>query len=96
MRKEGRGRREKRLDDDNIPPYKLSCSSLNMSMTSHSKTLFPTRPQLIPGISLSVCICLNWRVRMMAALLFWGAAEPAPPDGEVMMGKWVVLSRVVS
>lgn len=56
------------------PPYKLSCSSLNMSITSHSKTLFPTSPQLIPGMSLSVCICLN-------CLPSSRAAEDTPPDG---------------
>ena len=32
-------------------------------MTSHSKTLFPMRPQLIPGISLSLCISLSWRLK---------------------------------
>jgi len=30
-------------------------------MTSHSKMLFPTSPQLMPGMSLSLCICLSWR-----------------------------------
>ena len=50
------------------PPYKLSWSSLNMSMTSHSNTLLPTSPQLMPGISLSVCIALNCFANRSAAL----------------------------
>ncbi len=40
-------------------------------MTSHSKMLLPTRPQLMPGMSLSVCICLSWRLKSPEA------AEPA-------------------
>ena len=32
-------------------------------MTSHSSTLLSTSPQLIPGMSLSLCICFNWRPR---------------------------------
>lgn len=36
-------------------------------MTSHSRTLLSTRPQLIPGISLSDCICLSCRPRRLAA-----------------------------
>ena len=32
-------------------------------MTSHSKTLFPTRPQLIPGVSLSLCMIFSWRLK---------------------------------
>lgn len=82
--REGRGRDVV----NNVPPYKLSCSSLNMSMTSHSKTLLPTNPQLIPGMSLSVCICLNWRVRMMEAL------DCDPPAGEAMLSDVLVLSRL--
>lgn len=50
------------------PPYRLSWSSLSMSMTSHSKILLSTRPQLIPGMSLSVCICLNCLPSRRAAL----------------------------
>ena len=39
-----------------------------MSITSHSKMLESlNRPTEMPGMSLSVCICLNWRVRMAAA-----------------------------
>lgn len=59
------------------PPYKLSWSSLNMSMTSHSNGLSPTSPQLMPGMSLSVCICLNCFARRMAALEF--------PPGELVL-----------
>lgn len=66
--------------DAGLPPYKLSCSSLNMSMTSHSYKLLFTRPQLIPGMSLSVCICLYWRLRMMEELL-----RCSPPAGEAMI-----------
>lgn len=36
-------------------------------MTSHSKTLLSTNPQLMPGISLSFCICLNCFPRINAA-----------------------------
>lgn len=32
-------------------------------MTSHSKTLLSMRPQLMPGMSLSLCISLSWRLR---------------------------------
>lgn len=39
-----------------------------MSITSHSNTLLPTKPQLIPGMSLSVCIALNCFARSSAAL----------------------------
>ena len=39
-----------------------------MSMTSHSNTLLPTSPQLIPGMSLSVCIALNCFASRSAAL----------------------------
>ena len=39
-----------------------------MSMTSHSNTLLPTSPQLIPGMSLSVCIALNCFANRSAAL----------------------------
>lgn len=43
------------------PPYSLT-SSDSMIITSHSKTLLSTSPQLIPGIlSLSDCICCNCR-----------------------------------
>jgi hypothetical protein len=38
-----------------------------MSITSHSKTLLSTRPQLIPGMSLSDCICCSWRDSMRPA-----------------------------
>lgn len=41
-----------------------------MSMTSHSMILLSTRPQLIPGISLSPCICLSWRLSSPAAAVF--------------------------
>ena len=50
------------------PPYKLSCSSSSMSMISHSKILLSASPQLMPGMSLSVCICLNCLPRRIAAL----------------------------
>ena len=44
-------------------------------MTSHSKMLLSARPQLIPGMSLSVCICLSWRVSSppaaVVAMLGW-------------------------
>lgn len=43
------------------PPYRPPLSSGSMSMTSQSNTLLLTRPQLMPGMSLSDCICLNWR-----------------------------------
>lgn len=51
-----------------------------MSMTSHSNTELPTSPQLIPGMSLSVCICLNWRPRRSAALEFENAGELAEEE----------------
>jgi hypothetical protein len=35
--------------------------------TSHSKTLLSTKPQLIPGMSLSDCICCSWRDSMRPA-----------------------------
>lgn len=38
-----------------------------MSMTSHSNTLLSTRPQLIPGMSLSFCICFSCRDNRPAA-----------------------------
>lgn len=42
-----------------IPPYHFT-SSLIISMTSHSKMLLSlTRPHDMPGMSLSVCICLS-------------------------------------
>ena len=34
-----------------------------MIITSHSNTLSDMRPQLIPGMSLSLCMILSWRVR---------------------------------
>ena len=48
-------------------------------MTSHSKILFPTRPQLMPGMSLSLCMSLSWRLKspeaaelaMMGVLYGW-------------------------
>lgn len=36
-------------------------------MTSHSKTLLSIRPTLMPGISLSVCMCFSWRPSRPAA-----------------------------
>jgi hypothetical protein len=36
-------------------------------MTSHSKTLSSTSPQLIPGRSFACCICLSWRASSAAA-----------------------------
>jgi len=36
-------------------------------MTSHSNTLLSINPQLIPGMSLSFCICLNCFPRIKAA-----------------------------
>lgn len=54
-----------------------------MSITSHSNTLLPTKPQLIPGMSLSVCIALNCFARRSAALDEL-ADEPAF-RGEAMM-----------
>ncbi len=49
-------------------------------MTSHSKTLFPMRPQLMPGMSLSLCMSLSWRLKspeaaelaMMISFRRWG------------------------
>lgn len=49
------------------PPYNFTSSEI-INITSHSKTLLSTSPQLIPGIlSLSDCICWNWRVSMRPA-----------------------------
>lgn len=53
-------------ETQHIPPYSLTSSEI-MSITSHSKTLLSTRPQLIPGISLSDCICWSWRDSMRPA-----------------------------
>lgn len=47
-------------------------------MTSHSKTELPTRPQEIPGMSLSVCICLNCLPSRRAAL-------EVPPGEDVLL-----------
>lgn len=54
-----------------------------MSITSHSKTLLSTSPQLMPGMSLSVCMCLNCR-----------PSSPAAADvGVAMVGKvWAGVS----
>lgn len=49
-------------------------------MISHSKTLLLTSPQLMPGMSLSVCMCLNCLLRRMAA-------EEAPP-GDPAVGRY--------
>jgi len=38
-----------------------------MSMTSHSKTLSPTRPQEMPGRSFACCISFSCRARRTAA-----------------------------
>src|SRR5271163_3775373 len=51
-----------------------------MSMTSHSKMLSAT-PQLIPGISLSDCICLSCRASR-------------PPAAEVAMMERADIKRV--
>lgn len=51
---------------EHIPPYNLTSSEI-ISITSHSKTLLSTKPQLIPGISLSDCICCSWRASMRPA-----------------------------
>lgn len=56
-------------------------------MISQSKTLSFSSPQLIPGISLSVCICLNCRPSRIAAL-DWVAGEAVAvllAGGEAMM-----------
>jgi hypothetical protein len=57
-----------------------------MSMTSHSNTLFPTRPQLMPGMSLSVWICLNCFASRRAALDWLLAAEEPVLRGDAMFG----------
>lgn len=69
------------------PPYKLSCSSSSMSIISHSNTLLPTNPQLMPGISLSVCICLNCLLRSMAALDCPPGVLLLRPGGDAMMAR---------
>ena len=55
-------------------------------MTSHSMTLLSTRPQLIPGMSLSDCICLSCRPRRPAAAVLAMVEEG---------GRWriVVISK---
>lgn len=57
-----------------------------MSITSHSNTLLPTSPQLIPGMSLSVCIALNCFASRSAAL------DEAAAEFEAISSK--VLPRV--
>ena len=49
-------------------------------MTSHSNMLSLTSPQLIPGMSLSLCICFNCRLKSPEA------AEP-PMEGSVKSEK---------
>jgi hypothetical protein len=55
-----------------------------MIMTSQLNTLSPSRPQLIPGISLSVCICLNCRPSKMAAL-DWAGDAVLLPGGDAIL-----------
>lgn len=78
----------------NSPPYKLSCSSFNMSMISHSKTLLPTSPQLIPGMSLSVCICLNCLPKRIAALELLPGELEAARIGAAMDSKRVDIGAI--
>lgn len=66
------------------PPYKLSCSSSSMSMISQSNTLSPTKPTLMPGISLSVCICLNCLPSRIAALELPPGELVARSSGDAM------------
>jgi hypothetical protein len=54
-----------------------------MSTTSHSNTLLPTSPQLIPGMSVSVCIDLNSFASRRAAL-------DGPADESVFCGEAMV------
>jgi hypothetical protein len=54
-----------------------------MSTTSHSNTLLPTSPQLIPGMSVSVCIDLNSFASRRAALD--GPAGKSVFRGEAMV-----------
>jgi hypothetical protein len=54
-----------------------------MSTTSHSNTLLPTSPQLIPGMSVSVCIDLNSFASRRAALD--GPADESVFRGEAMV-----------
>ena len=54
-------------------------------MISHSNTLLPTSPQLIPGMSLSVCICLNCFPRRMAALEVPPGELPKRVEGDAMV-----------
>jgi hypothetical protein len=54
-----------------------------MSTTSHSNTLLPTSPQLIPGMSVSVCIDLNSFASRRAALD--GPAGESVFRGEAMV-----------
>jgi hypothetical protein len=56
-----------------------------MSITSHSNTLLPTSPQLIPGMSLSVCIALNCFANRRAALDDDEAAGEFVFRGEAMV-----------
>ena len=76
-----------RLYTPHSPPYKLSCSSSNIIIISQSKTLSPVKPQLIPGMSLSVCICLNWRPSNSPAPVCPGGDdwEPLRFGGDAMM-----------
>lgn len=46
--------------NNNSPPYNCTSSEI-INITSHSKTLLSTSPQLIPGMSLSDCMCWSWR-----------------------------------
>lgn len=65
-------------------------------MTSHSKTLLPISPQLMPGMSLSLCINLSWRLKspeaaelamMLCSVPSGVALRSEAPDGKVD-GPW--------
>ena len=61
-------------------------------MTSHSKILLPTRPQLIPGMSLSLCMSLSWRLRSPEAAELAMMGEGAGwMEGYFTMGEFQAL-----
>lgn len=75
------------------PPYKLSCSSSSISIISQSNILSFSRPQLIPGMSLSVCICLYCRPKRIAALDCPPGDAVLLSGGDAMVRKYGTGSR---